>query len=101
MPRYARVSRKEVLDEIIRLIDLALDPATPIVYADRYVDLARRFSMKYRVRIPRRYKMFICRGCKRILRPGRTAIFRVRSMPRRHIFIKCMRCGHVYRRIVE
>jgi ribonuclease P protein subunit RPR2 len=96
-----RVSKKIVRREVTRLIKLALDPRLPIKYADRYVYLSRKFSMRYQVPIPREFKLFICKGCKRILRPGETAIFRVRARPRKNIYIKCLRCGHVYRRIYK
>jgi len=99
--RKPRVSRRMVVAEIIRLMNLALNPDTPIKFADRYVYLARRFSMKYKVPIPRRYKLFICKGCKRVLKPGVTAVFRVRTRPKKHLYVKCLRCGHVYRRIYE
>ena len=99
--RKPRVPRRMVVAEITRLMKLALDPDTPIKFADRYVYLARRFSMKYKVPIPRRYKIFICRGCKRVLKPGVTAVFRVRARPRKHLYVRCLRCGRVYRRIYE
>jgi len=98
--RGRRVNRRLVRREIIRLLDIAYDASTPIEYADRYVGLARSFSMKYRVRIPGLYKLFICRSCKRVLRPGSTAVFRVRNKPSLHIYVKCLRCGRVYRKFL-
>jgi RNase P subunit RPR2 len=35
------------------------------------------------------------------LKPGVTAVFRVRTRPKKHLYVKCLRCGHVYRRIYE
>lgn len=99
--RAPRVGKRVVLREVRRLLDMAIDPSTPIGYADRYVYLARRFAMKYRVRIPREYRLFICKGCKRVLRPGVTAIFRIRGLPRKHIYVKCLRCGKVYMRVFD
>jgi len=101
LTRTPRVSKKVVRAEIVRLLRLALDPEIPLEYADRYVELAREFSMKYRVRIPRQFRLFICRGCKRALRPGSTAIFRIRNFPVKHIYVKCVRCGKVYRKIFD
>lgn len=70
--------------------------------ADRYVEIAKRISMKARVRIPSYLKLFICRGCKRILIPGKTARFRIKQKGgRKMIVISCFRCGHIYRKIVE
>ena len=84
--------------EITRLIKLALDPNIPLKYADRYAYLARRFSMHYRVKIPSPYKIFICKKCKGILRPGETGLFRVASRPKKHIVIRCLRCGYTYKK---
>lgn len=92
------IAKRMALKEIIRLMKLALDKSTPLEYADRYVELAREFSMRYRVRIPMPYKLFICKGCKRVLRPGEVAVFRVRARPYKHIAVKCLRCGRVYRK---
>ena len=96
MAKY--VTKRMVEREIIRLIKLALDINTPLEYADRYVYLARRFSMHYRVKIPDSYRMFICKKCKGVLRPGETALFRVVAKPKKHIVIKCLRCGYTYRK---
>lgn len=96
-----RVGKAVVRSEIVRLIRFALNNETPLKYADRYIYLARKFSMRYKVGIPREYKLFICKGCKRVLRPGETAVFRVRGRPKKHLYVKCLRCGHVYRRIYE
>ena len=97
--RKRAVSRESVRKEIIRLIRLALDINTPIEYGDRYIELAREFSMKYEVPIPSAYKIYICKKCKRLLRPGETAIFRLRSRPQKSIYVKCLRCGYIYRRV--
>jgi ribonuclease P protein subunit RPR2 len=97
--RGRMVGKKDVSREIVRLIRLALDISTPISYGDRYVSLARKFSMKYKVRIPREYKIYICKGCKGVLKPGVTAVFRLRSRPKKSVYVKCLRCGHVYRRV--
>lgn len=39
-------------------------------YADRYVRLARKISMKMQIPIPQRYKKRFCRHCHTYLRPG-------------------------------
>lgn len=95
------VNRDLVRKEIIRLIRLALDVGTPIDLGDRYIYLARKFSMKYNVRIPSGYKIYICRGCKRLIKPGKTGVFRIRSRPRKCIYVKCLRCGKVYRKVYK
>ena len=100
MYRKQRI-RKKVEREIKYLISLALKPSTPIELADRYVDLARRLGMKARVPISRGLKIFICRRCKRVLRPGLTGIYRVRSRPKKSLSVLCLRCGHVHRYVYK
>jgi len=89
--------RSIVLREIHRLISMALSPDIDIGIADRYVMLARKYSMRYKVRIPRSLKIYICKKCKRIIRPGLTGIYRIKDEPRKHLYIKCLRCGGVKR----
>ena len=38
--------------------------------SQRYVDLARKLSMKYRVRMPRELKRRFCKHCYCFLKPG-------------------------------
>ncbi|MGP3668255.1 MAG: ribonuclease P protein component 4 [Candidatus Bathyarchaeota archaeon] len=65
--------------------------------AQRYVDLARRVSMKSRVRIPRKWKIFICRGCKKLMIPGLNCRVRVQRRRNPHVALTCLMCGHVKR----
>jgi|Deesub1362B_J571_1020462.scaffolds.fasta_scaffold00003_423 ribonuclease P protein subunit RPR2 len=92
-----RRTRKRAVREIHYFISLALKPDTPLVYADRYVELARKLGMRARVSIPRGLKLFICRRCKRVLKPGLTGIYRVRSRPKKSVSVKCLRCGYTHR----
>ena len=62
--------------------------------ADRYVEIARRISMRHRVSIPRELKRNVCRSCYAYLRPGSSA--RVRA-DGRNVIITCLRCGGVRR----
>ncbi|MCX8161780.1 MAG: ribonuclease P [Candidatus Bathyarchaeota archaeon] len=66
--------------------------------ADRYVEIARRISMKTRIRIPNIYKRYyICRKCKRLIVPGYTCRIRIRSKGNPRIIITCLRCGAIKR----
>ncbi|MFQ5951364.1 MAG: ribonuclease P protein component 4 [Candidatus Geothermarchaeales archaeon] len=93
-----RVNRKRILREIILTMESALSEDLRADEAQRRVKLARRLSMKSRVRIPRKLKHFICHGCKGALIPGETATFRIRPRRETHIVVTCLRCGHIYRR---
>ncbi len=69
--------------------------------AQRYVELARRIGMKTRVRIPRKYRRLVCRGCKQFIHPGCTLRVRVKSGGVKHIAFTCLRCGRIVRVPVE
>lgn len=91
-------TRDLALQRIVKLFEMADE-----VYrrypkmADRYVELARKISMRCRVRIPRPLRRRFCHSCGGFLVPG--ANCRVRLSPRRspHVAITCLRCGHVHR----
>src|SRR3974390_1076814 len=62
--------------------------------ADRYVDIARRISMRHRVSIPRELKRNVCKNCSGYLAPGVNARVRIDG---RNGFITCQRCGGIKR----
>jgi ribonuclease P protein subunit RPR2 len=62
--------------------------------SDRYVQLAKEIGMRYRVRLPKRFKVRFCRKCVRYLVYGVNA--RVRVNKKRTV-ITCLNCGDVRR----
>ena len=62
--------------------------------ADRYVDVARRISMRHRVSIPRELKKRICKECGSYLMPGENSRIRLDG---KNIVITCMKCGAIKR----
>jgi ribonuclease P protein subunit RPR2 len=63
--------------------------------SDRYVQLARKIGMRYRVQIPHHLKMRICKGCYAFLVPGENARVRLRGD---YITTTCLKCGKQMRR---
>ncbi len=62
----------------------------------RYVELARKISMRTKIRIPREEKRYLCKGCGIALIPGLNA--RVRLSPKNiRVVITCLSCGTVKR----
>lgn len=86
------------LQRIVRLFEAASEVyhRCPEV-ADRYVELARRISMRCRVRIPKPLRRRFCHNCYCFLVPG--ANCRVRLSPRRspHVVVTCLKCGYIHR----
>jgi len=62
--------------------------------SDRYAEMARRISMKNKLRLPPEIKRRICKGCEAFLVPGKTS--RIRTN-RGNVVIYCMRCKKVTR----
>ncbi|MEM2121494.1 MAG: ribonuclease P protein component 4 [Candidatus Woesearchaeota archaeon] len=62
--------------------------------AKRYVYIARRLSMKYKVKIPRELKRRFCKNCYSYLKPGINC--RVRLGDKRVIYY-CLECKHYMR----
>jgi ribonuclease P protein subunit RPR2 len=80
---------------ITRLFNLAgrAFPRRPDL-ADRYVDIARRISMRHRVGIPRELKKRVCKECGSFLVPGENCRVRLDG---KNVLITCIKCGTVKR----
>ena len=63
--------------------------------SSRYVQLARRIGMRYRVRMPQELKQKICKHCHAYLVQGVTARTRLQGT---HITTTCLSCGKQTRR---
>ena len=62
--------------------------------SDRYVKLARKISMKYKVKIPPEFKRNFCKNCHGYLVPGKN--LRVRTN-KGHMVYYCLNCKHFMR----
>lgn len=96
MPRRNKAAERDLaLERIRRLFAMAeqASPARPAL-GDRYVRLARRIAMRYQVPLPRELRRRYCRGCDRLLVPGRTARVRVAHG---RVTVTCLRCATVKR----
>lgn len=65
--------------------------------AKRYIHLIRKISMKAKVKIPLKYKIFICRKCGSLLIPGKTCRVRVRSEKGTKVTFTCLNCYFIKR----
>jgi ribonuclease P protein subunit RPR2 len=80
---------------IRRLFKLAAEafPARPDL-SNRYVDIARRISMRHRVSIPREFKRNVCKECHSFLVPGANSRVRIDG---NNVVITCLKCGSIKR----
>lgn len=65
----------------------------------RYVELARRISMRCRVRIPCELKRWICKGCGTYMDADSCRV-RVRG-GKGLIITTCLKCGRIIRKPIE
>ena len=93
------LKREKKLEKDIALerIKILINKANEIKDKDydlskRYIELARKISMRYKVRIPRYLRIF----CKKCLYPYRLDKIRVRVKKSR-IIITCLNCGNIKR----
>ena len=61
--------------------------------SDRYVALARKMGMRMRVRIPRRLKRRICKGCGCYLSSERVRV----RLQDGVVAVTCVECGEIMR----
>jgi ribonuclease P protein subunit RPR2 len=65
-----------------------------------YAKLASKIAMRVRIRIPYMIRQLICRSCKQFIVPGVDSRVRVGRSKVKCIRITCLKCNHVYRKII-
>ncbi len=93
--------RKIVLERMEILIDNAISNAkiNPKL-AQRQASLARKLSMRHKVRMPYVLRMLFCKKCKSFIVPGINSKIRLGRTSIKSIRITCKFCGHTYRKII-
>lgn len=89
--------RREIAKErVTRLLEMAEKRGLSgdLKYASRYASLARRISMRYNVRMPRRFKLLFCKDCESYLQPSVNSKVRLTGG---RITRVCTSCGGRYR----
>jgi len=95
-PLIPKQKQKEIAKERVRrLFELAatMFPKRKDL-ANRYVILARKISMKVRMRIPPEFKRRFCKHCYKYLQPGINARVRTREGK---VIISCLECKEFMR----
>jgi ribonuclease P protein subunit RPR2 len=89
-----RENQRIALERISILFELAREVfVEEPELAQRYVDLARKIGMHYKVRLPAEYRRMICRHCKSFILPGVNCRVRVQQRRRPHLVVTCLNCG--------
>ncbi|MDI9642878.1 MAG: ribonuclease P protein component 4 [Archaeoglobales archaeon] len=94
LKREKEREREIAMERIVYLIERA-EKFKNVDYelARRYVELATRIAMKYRVRIPKKFKLYFCKKC---LYPYKAERFRVRIYKSK-VVITCLNCMYIRR----
>ncbi|MEM3061851.1 MAG: ribonuclease P [Candidatus Bathyarchaeia archaeon] len=86
---------KERIDLLFRLANKIFHENKSL--ARRYLELAKRISMRSKVRIPREYRRFVCKSCGNLLVPGVNCKVRIRPEKGTTVVINCLDCGLIMR----
>ncbi len=68
--------------------------------AQKQAMLAKKISTHFRIKLPYEIRQLYCKKCKHFIVPGITARVRIGRSSTRAIRITCLKCGHVYRKII-
>ncbi|MGH9877409.1 MAG: ribonuclease P protein component 4 [Nitrososphaerales archaeon] len=69
--------------------------------AQKQAMLAKKISNKVRVRLPYEIRQLYCKKCKRFIVPSIDARVRIGRSNAKAVRITCLRCGHIYRKIIK
>ncbi len=95
------VVKKIALERMEILIDNALSNAkTNPKLAQRQALLAKKISMRHKVKMPYELRMVFCKKCKSFIAPGINSKIRVGRSTIKSIRITCNFCGHTYRKLI-
>ena len=94
-------NKKEIAQESIRdLFRLSEEMYEKGEYglSSRYLELARKISLRIRVKIPKELKLRYCKHCFTPLVPGKSCRVRIKK---RRIIYTCLNCGKIRRYPLE
>jgi ribonuclease P protein subunit RPR2 len=96
----AKQQAKEVARERIDILVKSALKERDEALAARQAYQAKKIAMRFRVRLPYEARQLYCKKCKAFVVPGRSARVRVGRAKTRAVRITCLRCGHVYRKVL-
>jgi ribonuclease P protein subunit RPR2 len=96
------VIRNIALERVEHLISNALTEAkSDQNLVNEQAMIAKRIAMRTRLRLNYDIRQLYCKKCKQFIIPGRDARIRIGRYRIKAIRISCLRCGHIYRRIIH
>ena len=68
--------------------------------AQRQAEIAKKISIKFKIKMPLEISLSFCKKCKKFIAPGIASKIRLGSKPK-SIRITCSYCNHTYRKIIS
>ena len=68
--------------------------------AQRQAEIAKKISLKFKIKMPSEISSSFCKKCKKFIAPGIASRIRLGSKPK-SIRITCSYCNHTYRKIIS
>jgi ribonuclease P protein subunit RPR2 len=68
--------------------------------AERQALLAKKISMKYKIKMPYEIRSCFCKKCKKFIVPGINSRVRIGRSNVKSIRVTCNFCTHTYRKII-
>ena len=84
---------KERVDKLFDLAEKAAVDGEP-ERADRYIEMAWKIKLKFRLKLTKEQKRLFCRKCLKFLLEGKTGRYRTQEGT---LIIECLNCGEIQR----
>lgn len=98
MKKVKRLQKKIALERTYTLFSNAIYYSTiNKEIGQKQLELIKRLSLKFNLRLPYPYKLFFCKRCKAPIFPGIDSKIRISNTPRLHVKVICLKCNGVYR----
>ena len=68
--------------------------------SQRQAEIAKKISLKFKIKMPFEINSSFCKKCKKFIAPGIASRIRLGSKPK-SIRITCSYCNHTYRKIIS
>ena len=104
---YHIIMRRHIVKNIAKeRIDLLIANALrELRYDERLANdearLARKIAMRVRLRLPYDVRQLYCKQCKQFITPGKGARVRIGRSNIRSVRTSCLKCGHIYHKILK
>ena len=95
-------SKKEIATQrILILFENAVSNASKNPrLAERQAQIARKISMRFKIKMPWQIRTSFCKKCKKFIVPGTTSKVRIGRSNVKSIRITCVFCNHTYRKLI-